>query len=339
MVAVAVACSQAESAAPQPSNTGGDAARENSNATLDATASLDAADAPEAERCLANFGRNDAWSPPSEVAVEGYGASIMEPKLSADQGVLLWNDKPPSDADMAIHYAVRRSDGGYQYVGPLSGVDAAGHLDGVPAIDRDANLYFVSLRNYASDAQSLFAASLRVPRPSILEAFDVTPADDRASSKTRGIVDMDVDVSWDGRSAVVSRARFDGAPYPSESRLVWFDVAARSLSPRADSDTLLARVNHPACRVYAASLSDDGLELFFTVLPSGMPRPEGFYLASARRASTAVPFETPALLVGLSGDFIEGPTTLAEGSAKTLYFHRFDAVARRFKLYRSVRRP
>jgi len=288
--------------------------------------------------CLERFGINSEWSNETEVTINGYSANAMEPKISYDQAVLFWNDKPASDDQMNIHYAFKES-GQYQYKGTLTGTVNNSALDGVPAIDNVGNFYFVSLRNYTATYASIFGGLVNVTGPGTLEINSVARADTNTSSNTNGIVDMDIDVSWDGQQMIVSRASFSGATYPDTSRLEIFNINSRQTSTRSDSSSLLSSVNLDNCRVYAGSLSRDNLELYFTVMPSGaVPSGDKFKIAVAKRTSTSQAFTNPQIISAISGNYPEGPSPTFDDFSKTLFYHRFDSVSGKFKIY-TVTRP
>ncbi len=287
--------------------------------------------------CLERFATNSEWSGETEVTITGYSASAMEPKISSDQVVLFWNDKPSSDDQMNIHYAVKVS-GQYQYQGTVTGTVNSSALDGVPALDSLGNFYFVSHRNYNSTFASIFGGVINVTGPSTLQIDSLARADINSSAATNGIVDMDIDVSWDGQQMIVSRAQFSGADYPDSSHLELFDISSRQSSQRSDSSSLLANVNLDNCRVYAGTMSRDKLEIYFTVMPSGsIPSGDKFKIAVAKRATTSAPFSNPAIITAINGSYVEGPSLSYDDFSKTLFYHRLDSASGKFKIYKVTR--
>ncbi len=298
----------------------------------------DASETQNVNLCLDRFGLNSEWSNETEVIINGYTLNAMEPKVSQDQNTLFWNDKPASDEMMNIHYAVKDTFGVYQYVGTLTGTVNGSSLDGVPAIDNIGNFYFVSLRDYVATFRTVFGGSVDVPAANTLQILNVNSADSLASQATSGTVDMDIDISGDGQEMVVSRATFTGDPYPETSRLLIFDVNARQMALRSDSETATEAVNISYCRLYAGSFSHDRLELYFTVIPLGaISSGDNFRIGVATRASLNDPFTNPKLISGLSGRYIEGPALSQNDSTKTMFFHRFESQSGRFKIYKVTR--
>lgn len=89
------------------------------------------------------------------------------------------------------------------------------------------------------------------------------------SGGTLGTIDFDVEVSPDGSTLYVSVGHFDGGP-PTSASLTIFDKVGSGFLPDPHSARILRVVNKAGMLTYAASISSDGLELFFTrVDPEG----------------------------------------------------------------------
>jgi len=98
---------------------------------------------------------------------------------------------------------------------------------------------------------------------------------------------------------------------------------------------VLARINTRDLE-YAASISADGLEIFFTRLPeagiaAGNVRS---HIMRATRTSRTAAFGEPSIIdvIGTS-DFVEGPAITPDG--RTLYYHKRDGD--KFRLYKVTR--
>lgn len=286
------------------------------------------------DACFSGFAHDTSFGDEIELTITGNPGSAMEPRLSPDERFLFFNDKPGSDDAMQLHVATRADAGVYSYVGPLQGANVDGFLDGVPAIDASNRFYFVSLRVYGQTQRTIFSARFDPSGPRLT---DVTAIDEAISEKTPGVVDMDIDVSNDGTLLVVSRAEFaPGSTGPSKSRLELFavDGGVPFVSPSVAA--WASRINEATrCRQYAAHLSNDGLELFYTVLPLGSVEPEEFRLAVSKRPSVTEPFGPGALLDSISGLLLEGPSLSLDG--KRLTYHRFNQATGRWGVYQSKR--
>jgi hypothetical protein len=299
--------------------------------------------------CLEQLGSNTEWSNETPIEIQGYVGNAMEPKVSEDQITLFFNNKTGDDTQMDIHYALKTDPTNfpnrYVYKGTLTGTVQAGALDGVPAIDRFANFYFVSLRDYGTNYQTLYSGTTAVVAGPALEIQNVAQADSAVTRAQLYMVDMDVDVSWDGTLLVVSRADFtSGQGYPDSSYLALFDVpfvsgtSTRTAALKANSSTLLANVNLSECRVYAATLSDDLLELYYTVFPRTTNfTANEFKLVVAKRNNTSEAFGAGQIITAVTGELVEGPVITRNDGGKTLFYHRKDTVSGDFKIYKVTR--
>ncbi len=313
---------------------------------LSSCKSGDSADTPataqETSACLSDLTQNTEWSGSTEVQIDGYTGNAMEPKASSDQVVLFFNDKPSDDSQMDIHYAIKQVSGRYQYIGTVPGTVSNTSLDGVPAVDQNGIFYFTSLRNYTTTFQTLFSGQIAVTGPSALQVNSVASADNSISAHANGTLDMDMDISWNGLWAVISRAQFSGQNYPDSSRLILSQVSARQLSSYAQSETVLAAINSLTtknCRLYAPSLSDDLKEIYFTILEpkANSTSSFNFAIAVAKRANSTAAFSAPQKIAAISGEATEGPAITFDDGGKTLFYHKFDSTSSRFKIYKVTR--
>jgi len=150
------------------------------------------------------------------------------------------------------------------------------------------------------------------------------------SLRRPGIVNFDAEISADGNTLCVVDGDFSTIPRPSAARIV---IAARigtgfRRDPR--SAAILRNVNTNGL-VYAPSLSADGLELFFTRVPS-LTAGVTPTIYRATRGGLDTPFGIPQQVAAITG-FAEGPTLEAGGRA--LYYHKREKG--RFVLYRVTR--
>ena len=87
---------------------------------------------------------------------------------------------------------------------------------------------------------------------------------------------------------------------------------------------------------YAASISNDGLELYFTRADVSTAGDQvvgvRFRVLVAKRNRIHEPFGLPHMISSIAG-FVEAPTLTADGT--TLYYHRRDGE--RFYIYRVVK--
>lgn len=151
---------------------------------------------------------------------------------------------------------------------------------------------------------------------------------------------MGVEVSANGELAFFSRATWDmnglalGRIQASEL-LFTRKQGGQFVYDESEARRVMARIN-TADLEYAASISADGLELYFTRLPatalaSGKIRSQ---IMRAARSSTSAPFEAPHAIAAIGDrDFVEGPAVTPDG--RTLYYHR--RQGKKFRLYKVTR--
>ena len=83
-------------------------------------------------------------------------------------------------------------------------------------------------------------------------------------------MDFDVEVNAQGTILYVSVGHFNGRSAPTSASLAIFDKSGDHFTPDHDSSVVPCAVNEPGKLTYAASISTNGLELFFTrVNPAG----------------------------------------------------------------------
>lgn len=303
--------------------------------------------ASAAPKCFEQLGSNTEWSNETEIPIVGYSGNAMEPQISSDGVVLLFNNKTSADTEMDIHFAVKQVDGSYAYGGTLAGVNSNGVLDGVPATDSSNNFYFMSLRNYGAGSparyRSLFSGQFSLAGG--LSVINVAAADSSFPSGTAPsgstiYVDMDLGISWDGTKAIVARTVFsEGKGYPDTSQLVMYDAnpSTRQLTADASSETVLKNINLEACRIYAPTMSSDKLELYYSVLELGDGNTFNFKMVVAKRANATDVFGNGSIISGITGQIYEGPSISNHDGGKTIYYHKQDPTTGKFKLYKITR--
>jgi len=286
-----------------------------------------------------------AFAAPQPVTIEGYNGIAMEPFLlrSSPDGqpqYLFFNNSNDPSADTNIYYATRVDDTTFTYVGELPGVnnldpEKPTSLEAGPTMDDQNQFYYTNLKDYDETFISTFVGILGADGT----VTDVQPVDGLAPGIMQWVT-MDTGVSPDGNTMYYANAYFDpNSPPGSPPTEVTMYVAAKTghatFSKLSNSDTLLAKVNGDNGELnYAANISSDGLELFFTrTSPGAAPQ-----MYVARRTSTTESFSTIQLIVAADG-FVEGPTLSDDG--KRLYYHKaIDPVndPGNFKIY-MVTRP
>lgn len=243
---------------------------------------------------------------PKEVTVLGYKVDLMEPFLSRDGKVLLFNNSN-AEPNTSLHWATRVDDGTFTYQGMIGGVDT-NVLEGVPSMDATSKLYFVSTRDYEVSQSTIFSGFFLSGSVATSSHVLGLPA------LTGGSVNFDVEVSKDGETLYFAKGVYTPAGGPFEADLV---IAKKdgngNFQIDTNSDKILANVNSDALE-YGAAISSDNLELYFTRMSGSTPS-----IWVATRSSVQDVFGEPTQLTQLTG-FVEAPTLSPDGGI--LYYHR-----------------
>ena len=266
---------------------------------------------------------HSAFANPQMVTVRGYSGSAMEPFISADGGYLLFNSSNVAPNIPALEFATRINATTFEYQGEVGGANQPGYLSGTPSLDENGNLYFVSTRSYAQNLSTIYSA--RFTSGTVTGVHAVAGI----SGGTFGTIDFDVDVSPDGSTLYVSVGQFDGGP-PTSASISVYDKVGNSFVPDPRSAKILRSVNKAGLLTYAASISTNGLELFFT-----QANPAGGDPAIFRAVRTKVGQAFGHVQrVGAITGFVEAPALSADGT--TLYYHQL--VGGTFQIWSVTRR-
>lgn len=262
----------------------------------------------------------------------------MEPEISPDGEIMFFNnlnaDSLPSGKanDTDVHYAIRLDDHSFQYMGLVVGASenvdpATNELEGTPSIDSSGNLYFLRTADYFDTSSPNYLKSAFVGEYANGSVVDVTALpnfsqnrDPMAEPKVGELV-FDVAARSDGKTVYFSEGIFSGRPGPDEADI---GIAVRQgggWAVLSDSKRLMRSINTDDLE-YAADLSNDGLELFFTrLIESETALDFGVY--TARRDSEASPWGEAVRIEAIKGQVTEGPSITSDG--RTLYYHAKEA--------------
>jgi WD40-like Beta Propeller Repeat len=273
-------------------------------------------------------GTYGGFSDPQPVTLSGYTGSAMEPEISPDGNYLLFNTSNIAPSIPEIQIATRTGANTFGYDGPLpgEGVNEPGQLSGTPSLDREGNLYFISPRAYSTTLSSIYAGHFEngaVTGVHLVESI---------TGEIPGWVDFDAAVSPDGESIYASVGNFSTGSLTAAHIAVYQRSGTRFVHDLA-GEHLLHNVNKAGTWDYAAAVSSNGLELFFTrAIPAkgakGLPT---IYRAARKRVSK--PFAQVKQVGAISG-FAEAPSLSDDGS--TLYYH--ELVEGVFRIF-TVTRP
>jgi hypothetical protein len=262
------------------------------------------------------------------VTIGGYSGSAMEPFISRDGQYLLFNTSNVAPNIPSLQYATRVNAQTFEYQGEIlgEGVNEAGALSGTPTMDDEGNLYFVSPRSYGQTLSTIYSGRFSA---GTVTGVHLVPG---VSGGFPGTVDFDVEVSADGNTLYVSVGHFeqDGAG-PTRASLAMFDKVGDGFVADPHSAKLLHKINGAGELDYAASISSNGLELFFTRASPALGEPPAIYRSVRPNASR--PFGHVQRVAAIAG-FDEAPSISADGT--TLYYHAL--VGEQFEIY-DVTRP
>ncbi|HUJ12770.1 MAG TPA: hypothetical protein VL284_03185 [Thermoanaerobaculia bacterium] len=237
---------------------------------------------------------------PRPVTITGYSGDAMEPFLTPDGRDLLFNNSNADPARTDLQWAERIDDVTFAYRGTLSGANSTA-LDAVASIDSDGAMYFISTRDPA--LATVYRATFEngVVR-------DVVPL---PALTAPGHLIFDAGVSEDGSTLYLSDGVFNGGAVPASADLAIAVRTAGGGLQRID-DGEFADINTAALE-YAACISSDRLELFFTRIVGGVPQ-----IFRSTRSDSSSPWRPPRRLAAISG-FVEAPAIAPGGNA--LYYH------------------
>jgi|GEM_PF-1633673 len=273
----------------------------------------------------------DNFTSPEIVQVSGYSDDLMEPLISKDGRFLLFNNSNSPESNTHVHIAKREGPLRFTYLGLLPGA-LSKSKDYAPAMTVSGKMFFTSLRLRPAKLDTILAGDFKDGKLS-----GVGPVPGAITSHLSLWLNMDCEVSADGKIMIISRARFaPGGHVPKESDLILAELAGGGFGIAKESGNILGKINTGALE-YAPCLSTDGLELFFTrageAMVKGRSRGNRLAILYSRRGSNQVPFEAPRRIASISG-FVEGPTLSADG--RELFFHKRDGA--KFRIYRCLRK-
>jgi hypothetical protein len=260
-----------------------------------------------------------AFGAPERVTIRGYDDHAMEPFITRDGRFLFFNNLNDPAVNTNLHYAERADDVTFDYRGEVQGANGDA-LDGVPTMDTAGTLYFVSTRSYAQTFSTIYRSQFVAGSVSSVE---LVPG---ISKQEPGAVNFDVEVSADGGTLYFVDGIIRGGAVPEAADLVIAVREGSEFRRLARSAELLRHVNTGDLE-YAAAISNDGLELFFTRIHGQQPA-----IYRTTRSGVDASFESPARVSAIEG-FVEAPTLSPDG--RSLYYHRRDGA--RFVIYRVTR--
>ncbi len=253
------------------------------------------------------------FSSPEQITVYGYDGDIMEPFLTRDGKILLFNNLNEPSVNTNLHYAERVDDTTFTYIGELIGDNVnTDSLEATASMDENNNIFFISTRSYSETLSTIYTGVFDdgvVSNVRLVEGI---------SKDKAGWVDFGVEVSKDGRDLFFSEGRFDqnGGPYESD---IIHAVKTEDGGFQRVNDGILVYVNSFSLE-YAGYVSSDLLEIYFTRIDNtGLPQ-----IYTANRKTTSEPFGKPYKIESITG-FVEAPAiSVSSGGVpdSIIYYHK-----------------
>jgi hypothetical protein len=263
-----------------------------------------------------------AFGAAQRVTIRGYDGDAMEPFITNDGRYLLFNNRNDPRTNTNLHFAERVDDLTFQYRGEIGGVNTP-VLEGVPSVDREGYLYFISVRSYQETFSTLYRGRFDNGTVSGVELVG------GVSQRKPGIVMFDAEIAVDGRTLFVVDGHFTGGPVPKSADIAMAVRDGSGFRRLHASAELLKSVNTGALE-YAPAVSGDLLELFFTRMAGPLGSPPVILRSARRRVDE--PFGIPERVSAITGH-VEAPALSGEGRA--LYYHKLEG--NRFEIYRTAR--
>jgi Tol biopolymer transport system component len=260
---------------------------------------------------------------PQPVTLIGYSGHAMEPFISRDGRMLLFNNSNDPNENTELHWAERVTDVSFRYRGKIDGANSPA-LDGVPSLDQDGLLYFVTTRSYEATLSTIYRVRFRkgvATDPELVKGL---------SLNTPGMVNFDLEISADGQWLIGVDGDLTGGPVPRSADMFLARRIGDGFERFKNSAALMREINTPDLE-YAPAISADGRELFFTRM-SGALFWRKFTIEHAVRATADEPFGPPKTIAAIEG-VVEAPSLSSDG--RTLYYHaKVDDLYRLFAVTR-----
>ncbi len=247
---------------------------------------------------------------PEPVAIRGYDGHAMEPFISRDGATLFFNSRNGPRDQTDIFRADRIDAHTFMFRGPVAGANSP-MLDGVPTMSRDGAFAFISTRSVEARHATIWTGRWTGADVGALHL------ETALSPGNLPLFNMDIELSADGQRLYFTDNKWSpfGPPSASDFHVAVREGAGWRRAP--ELDFWFARVNGARTLEYAAGISQDERELYFTRLTPRFLAPPRLEIMVATRPDATSPFGAPARVASITG-FVEGPTVAPDGA---LYYH------------------
>lgn len=289
------------------------------------------------------FAEEATFATPQPVPIanlpQGYGNSPIsteEPFVSRDGRFLFFNSGDKEN-HKDLHFAEWKS-GRWQYRGEMGPkVNTAKEVEGNPTMDADYNFLYIDSSTKTMARKSHFYP-ITGKLGAIREVKGIPEREVKPFRRFQG--NMGVEVSADGETLYFSRATwqmrgFSLGPFEDSDILFSQRKEGKYVYDEAEAKRVMQYINTPDLE-YAASISADGLELFFTRLPLDDLKKGKVHswIMHATRSNRLEAFSRPKVIDAIGREhFVEGPSITPDG--KELYYHRREGE--KFRLYKVTR--
>ena len=267
----------------------------------------------------------------------GTPISTEEPFISRDGRFLFFNTAQKEN-NKDLHFA-EKQDSRWVYRGEIGpGVNNPKDVQGNPTMDGDHRFFYID--SGAKPMVRMARFSPQTGRLSDIDDFVQIPTRKVKLLAQKFQGNMGVEINPDGSTIYFSRATWDMNGF-SLGKLLKSDILfvqqnqGRYIYDANEVRRIMQNINSTDLD-YAASISADGLELFFTRLALEDIKPGKVRSAILRATRTGIgaPFGRPSVVeaIGTSG-FVEGPAISANG--RELYYHKHNG--QKFTLYKVTR--
>lgn len=273
---------------------------------------------------------------PRAVTIYGYVGDAMEPYISRDGSILFFNNLNAAtlsngeENDTDIHYAARVDDVTFEYIGPVIGASEdnliqQNELEGVPTMDGQGRFYFIRTVDYLDNSsenylRSIYSADYANGSLTDIQSVTNLRTDRQAGdSPIPGELNFDVEIHQGGQVLYFVQGIFSGSAFPDEADIGIANKNAGEFIVDAASEDLFEQINTNNLE-YAAAISTNQLELYFTRASGNSFLGFDFEILVATRDSLSQAWRTPVVIEAIQGEVTEGPSITADGIL--LYYHQ-----------------
>ena len=247
------------------------------------------------------------------IQIQGYDGELMEPAISCDGNALFFNNSNAPGNNTNIYWASRTSGNIFRFRGEVPNVNSQS-LDGVASQDCTGFLYFMSVRSYFQDFETIYRTNIGTQHHSdgVEKVLGI-------SKKHLGDLIFDVEISRDGSILAAADGVFDGATAPKQADIFFAKNVNGHFERMANSAQILQNINSDWLE-YAPSMSADTLLLCFSRTRFGPMGLFGndFRIMCARRPNIEAPFAMPRTILQ-SQNVLEAPSISNQGNE--IYYH------------------